>query len=183
MPNANSISWDTATMAELYIQQNELHKAISIYRKIVRDNPSELEATQRLKELEEWFDEEHGVPTSFRQYTKKVVEQVPGTIACTIMGFDGLPIDSYQVGGSTLDIVGLLTEYSGLAAQLKRIGEEQPQIGDIRDFVVATNSVSTIFRPLTQDYFLAAVIEPTGFVGKARYLLRIITPDILTELN
>ena len=183
MPGENNVSWDTATMAELYLQQNELEKAISIYRKVVRDNPSNPDASKRLAELEEWFDEEHGGPVSFRQYTRKIVDEVPGAIACTVMGFDGLPIDSYQVGGSTLDITTLLTEYSGLAAQLKRIGEEQPQVGKIRDFVIETQSLSTIFRPLTEDYFLAAVVEPQGLVGKARFLLRIIAADVLKELE
>ncbi len=183
MANENNVSWDTATMAELYLQQNELEKAISIYRKVVRDNPSDLSASKRLEELEEWFDEEHGGPVSFRQYTRQIVNEVPGAIACTVMGFDGLPIDSFQVGGSTLDITTLLTEYSGLAAQLKRIGEEQPQVGKVRDFVIETKSLATIFRPLTEDYFFAAVVESKGLVGKARYLLRVTAPDVLKELE
>ena len=170
-------------MAELYLNQNELSKAVSIYRKVVRDNPADNTAATRLAELEEWSQEESGGTVGFRKHTKRVVESVPGAISCMVMGFDGLAIDNYQVGGSTLDITALLTEYSGLAAQLKRIGEEQPEVGQIRDFLVETGTIATVFRPLTENYFLAAVVESSGMVGKARYMLRLIAPDVIEEIE
>lgn len=170
-------------MAELYLSQDELSKAVSIYRKVVRDNPADSAATARLAELEEWSQEGDGGTTGFREHTKRVVESVPGAISCMVMGFDGLAIDSYQVGGGTLDITALLTEYSGLAAQLQRIGEEQPEVGQIRDFVVETGTLATVFRPLTEEYFLAAVVESSGLVGKARYMLRLVAADVIKEIE
>ncbi len=58
---------------------------------------------------------------SFRDHIQRVVDQVPGAIACTIMGFDGIAIDSYDDGGdyrSRCDHV-VFTEYASVAHQVE----------------------------------------------------------------
>jgi hypothetical protein len=35
---------------------------------------------------------------------------------------------------------------------------------------------------LTQDYFLACALLPTGHVGKARYLVKVTAPQLRAEL-
>ena len=39
-------------MAELYLQQGQMTRAIAIYRKVVRDRPADSGALDRLSELE-----------------------------------------------------------------------------------------------------------------------------------
>ena len=170
-------------MAELYLSQNELEKAVSIYRKLARDTPSDQTTRQRLNELEEWFEEENGGPVGLRKYTKQLVQSIPGAISSMVMGFDGLALDSYHMGGSTLDIGALLTEYSSVALQLRRQGQAQPEVGALTHLMVSTNKLTTLLHPLNESYFLAVVLTPKGFRGKAQYMLRILAPGVLQELE
>jgi predicted regulator of Ras-like GTPase activity (Roadblock/LC7/MglB family) len=169
-------------MAELYLSQNELEKAVSIYRKLAHDTPADQTTRHRLNELEEWFEEENGGPAGLRKYTKELVQSIPGALSSMVMGFDGLALDSYHLGGSTLDITALLTEYSGVALQLRRLGEARPEVGAVNQLVVSTDKLTTLLHPLTEKYFLAVVLTSKGFRGKARYMLRVLTPGVLQEL-
>ncbi len=183
MSNVNEISWDTATMAELYLSQNELEKAVSIYRKLARATPADQSTRQRLNELEEWLEEENGGPIGLRKYTKELVQSIPGAVSSMVMGFDGLALDSYHMGGSVLDINALLTEYSSVALQLRRQGQALPEVGALTQLTVSTDKLTALLHPLNENYFLAVVLTPKGFRGKAQYMLRVLTPGILQELE
>ena len=175
-------SWDTPTMAELYAQQGHLDRAVGIYRKLVAQRPDDAQARQRLAELEGKPPRE-GAAMSFREHMQKIVESVPGATACALMGYDGIPIDTYTVGGGALDITALLTEYSAATSSLRHVGDEQPLAGSINEVVITTSEITAILRPLNSDYFLAVVLGPKGLSGKARYIMRLAAPDLLRALS
>ena len=169
-------------MAELYVQQGQVDRAVGIYRKVVAQHPHDIPARKRLSELEGQPPSE-GVAMSFREHMQKIVESVPGATACTLMGYDGIPIDTYTIGGGELDVAALLTEYSAATSSLRHVGEEQPLAGSISEVMIATNEITAILRPLNDDYFLAVVLGPTGLSGKARYMMRLAAPALLQALS
>lgn len=169
-------------MAELYVQQGQVERAVGIYRKVVAQHPHDAQARKRLSELEGEPPSE-GAAMSFRDQIQKIVEAVPGATACTLMGYDGIPIDTYTVGGGELDIAALLTEYSAATSSLRHVGEEQPLAGSIQEVIIATSEITAVLRPLNDDYFLAVVLGPHGLSGKARYMMRLAAPALLQALS
>lgn len=119
---------------------------------------------------------------SFREHIQQVVDGVPGTMACAVMGFDGIAIDSVEVPGGNLDIPTLLTEYSAAAAHLRGAGQQQDS-GSLRELVVSSDKLTIIIQLLTNEYFFASVLTPQASSGKSRYMMRIRAPKILKELS
>lgn len=168
-------------MAELFYKQGNTARAVGIYRKVVRERPHDYAVARRLRELEH-LTRRPGETMTFREHMQRIVEAVPGATACALMGFDGIAIDSYEVGGGGLDIPTLLAEYSG-AAQLLRHNSGQPAAGGLTELTITTPHLTAVLRPLNEDYFLAVVLGTGGLSGKARYLMRQAAPDLLRELS
>lgn len=181
----SNVHWETATMAELYLKQGQPERAIAIYRHVVRERPDDVAARARLRELEAGSsgkkDQEGSM--SFREHIQRVVDQTPGALACCIMGFDGIAIDSYEVGGAEVDMSILFTEYASAAHQLRRAFDDASSVGPMNEMVLASDKFTTVVRPINGEYFIAAVMSPTAVFGKARYLLRLAAPKLATELS
>jgi hypothetical protein len=177
------VSFDTPTMAELFLKQGHLRRAVGIYRKVVRERPDDSTVQQRLAELEAALAQEQpGVSMSFREHMKRVVEGTPGALACVTMGFDGIAIDSYELGGE-VDIPTLTIEYAAAAPHLRRAAAEGGAGGALMELAVTGSKLSMIIRPITDEYFMAVVLAPGALHGKARYLLRITGPVVAKELS
>ena len=170
-------------MAELFFQQGHPSRALAIYRHVVREHPDDTKSKQRLQEIEAYITKHQGSPMSFREHTQRIVESTKGALACAIMGFDGIAIDSYEVGGGEIDIPNLLVEYATAAQQLRRTAIEQQTPGALTELAVSGSKLSTLLRPLNEEYFLAVVLGPNAFAGKARYLMRVIAPLLMEELS
>jgi predicted regulator of Ras-like GTPase activity (Roadblock/LC7/MglB family) len=174
--------FDTPTLAELFVKQGKPARAVGIYRKVVQTRPHDLRSVLRLRELERQVGTP-GTSMTFREHMQRIVESVPGATACALMGFDGIAIDTYEVGGSALDIPMLLTEYASAAQSLRHSGMQQPLAGPVAELLIATTNVTAILRPLNEEYFLAMVLGPDGLSGKARYIMRLAAPELLRDLT
>lgn len=169
-------------MAELLYKQGHPDRALEIYRKVVREQPDNAQAHRRLLDIEAMLASQRGQGMSFREHIQRIVETTPGAIACTIMGFDGIAIDTYEVGSGEVDIPNLLVEYSAAAQQLRRAAAQSPA-GGIIEMLVTSQGLAAIVRPLTEEYFLAVVMQPNGLSGKARFLMRLAAAAIMKELS
>ena len=47
---------------------------------------------------------------------------------------------------------------------------------------VRTDKLAVLIQLVTKDYFLVLGVPPDGNMGKARYLLRLLAPQIRAEL-
>jgi predicted regulator of Ras-like GTPase activity (Roadblock/LC7/MglB family) len=119
---------------------------------------------------------------NFREHCQHIVQSVPGATACVLMGFDGIPIDTFEAHPSTYDLPTLLTEYSAAALTLRHAEADQPESGGVRELVISTPSLTCVLRPLNEDYFLAVLLGPQAVAGKARYLMRMAAPELLYDL-
>lgn len=120
---------------------------------------------------------------NFRDYLQEVCDNVDGAVACSLMGVDGIEVDTHLTGGDdeVLDLKSLLVEYSGVFRNAREAAEVQ-QAGGVSEMSINTDKLVTVARLVTSDYFIVVALRPEGNYGKARYLLRITAPKVRAEL-
>jgi predicted regulator of Ras-like GTPase activity (Roadblock/LC7/MglB family) len=120
----------------------------------------------------------------FRENIKKLVERLDGGVAAVLMGFDGISVDSFAKSGydgALPDIQTLAMEFAHLIAQARRTLQSL-DAGPLEEFTLRAESLTLVVRVLTQEYFLACAVLPSGSVGKARYLMRMSAPVLRADL-
>jgi predicted regulator of Ras-like GTPase activity (Roadblock/LC7/MglB family) len=121
---------------------------------------------------------------SFEAHLKAVVSGVEGSVACSLMGFDGIAVETYSSSanvGSSVDVQGAWIEYSSILSQLKNTAEIL-RTGSVVEVHVGTEKLLTLIRLVNNDYFVVLGMNPEGNLGKGRYLLRLIAPQLKSEL-
>jgi predicted regulator of Ras-like GTPase activity (Roadblock/LC7/MglB family) len=121
----------------------------------------------------------------FREHLQDVVARVDGAVACTLMGMDGIEVDTHLAEGAAgeerPDLRTLLVEYSSLF-RLAREAAETHRAGALQELSIQTSGVLTVARLVTPEYFMAVALKPDGNFGKARYMLRVTAPKLEAEL-
>jgi predicted regulator of Ras-like GTPase activity (Roadblock/LC7/MglB family) len=118
----------------------------------------------------------------FSEMLDQVLHATPGALSVTLMGFDGIEIDSRQASDpGTVDHQTTAIELGAIASQLKRVSDSMGT-GDVDEMTVRTGAVTTVMRLLTDEYFVALSLAPEGNFGKGRYLLRVLAPKLQAEL-
>ncbi len=111
-----------------------------------------------------------------------VVSQVDGALACSIMGFDGIAVETHQVASAgDLDLGTACVEFASILTQLKGAAE-QLRAGTLSEVSINTDKVTAVMRPLSPEYFLILALRPDGNFGKGRYALRVAAPKLRAEL-
>ncbi len=119
---------------------------------------------------------------SFRAHLESVVNQVDGALACSVMGFDGISVETYQKDeAGELELNGAWVEYANLLTQLKNAADVL-KTGAVTELSVNSEKVLTIIRLVSQDYFLVLALKAEGNYGKGRYVLRVTAPKVRAEL-
>ncbi|MGC3997931.1 MAG: hypothetical protein QM767_10725 [Anaeromyxobacter sp.] len=117
----------------------------------------------------------------FREHLEDVCRSCEGALAASLMGVDGIEVDSHQQGASDLDLKALLVECSGLVRNAREAAETH-QAGGVSEFSLGTEKLVAVARLVTPEYFMILALSPDGNLGKARYLLRITAPKLRSEL-
>ncbi|HEY4186260.1 MAG TPA: hypothetical protein VGP07_14385 [Polyangia bacterium] len=118
----------------------------------------------------------------FRDSLKKMIDRLdPSSDAAgVLMGFDGIPVDSYVRPGAA-DAPTISVELTHLIAQLRRslasIGT-----GQLSDLTLKTDRLAVLVEILSDGYFLALALAPGANLGKARYLLRTVAPEVRAQM-
>lgn len=119
---------------------------------------------------------------AFKEHLKRVVDGSQGALLCTLMGHDGIAVDTYEtessieqdISTSTIELTALLGQVRSAAAGLKS--------GPLKELVVGGQQLMAVVRPLTDEYFLALFMDAKGNTGKGRYLMRVVAPALVAEL-
>ncbi len=118
---------------------------------------------------------------SFDSILRGIVEQCPGCVGACLMGADGIAIA--EVGGS-----GEAEEVSLLGVELGRVLEEARKVadaihgGELEELVVNMSRFQVVLRAVDHDTYLVLAVDPSGNLGKARYLLRRHLLDVREQL-
>lgn len=115
-------------------------------------------------------------------FEKKLEEAVreAGAQAAVLMGFDGIPVEIVTVEGD-LDIETVGMEFSVLLKDVRRAAESL-ETGVTEELTVKTDQLSTVLRVINDEYFVAMAVPPRGNLGKARYLMRLLSPSLAADL-
>ncbi|MBW2276951.1 MAG: hypothetical protein JRF63_05625 [Deltaproteobacteria bacterium] len=116
----------------------------------------------------------------FGNKLEQTVKDVNGGRAAILMGFDGIPVDMYT-GESGLDIETVGMEFSVLLKEVRKAAE-MLEAGAAEEVTVRTEQMATVIRVVNDEYFLAMALDTRGNLGKARYLLRVLAPEMRQEL-
>jgi predicted regulator of Ras-like GTPase activity (Roadblock/LC7/MglB family) len=117
----------------------------------------------------------------FREHLEKICSSIDGAIAASVMGFDGISVDTVErAEAEGLDLNSLLVEYANILSQV-RSAAGMLQTGGVQELMVSTEKLSTLARPLTPEYFLVVALTPEANVGKARFILRVTAPEVARE--
>ena len=110
---------------------------------------------------------------SFREDLEGICGRVDGAFAASVMGFDGIPIETVDPKAPAgVDLPTLLIEYSSILHQV-RMAADSLQMGKATEVSIRTERMVAVARMLTPEYFVVVALDPDGNVGRARYELRI----------
>ena len=116
----------------------------------------------------------------FGNKLENVVKSVQGGEAAILMGFDGIPVDHFEMDkGMDIETVGM--EFSVILKEVRKAAELL-ETGSTEEFMVRTQKMITILRIINDGYFLAVALKPGGNTGKARYAMRVVAPELSKEL-
>jgi predicted regulator of Ras-like GTPase activity (Roadblock/LC7/MglB family) len=119
---------------------------------------------------------------SFLAHLESIVRQVDGAIAASVMGFDGIAVETHKLEDpADLELWTLWIEYSNVLGQLRRAAETL-KTGELTEVAISTDKVLTLARTVSPEYFLILALKPTGNYGKGRYMLRLAAPQVRAEL-
>lgn len=118
---------------------------------------------------------------SFREHLEQVCRSVDGAVACSLMGVDGIEVDTHVSGGADVDLKSLLVEYSGVLRSAREAAEVH-EAGGVAEIAIGTDKLLAVVRTVSPEYFMVVALTPDGNFGKARYLLRVTAPKLRSEL-
>ncbi|MCP4197437.1 MAG: hypothetical protein GY762_09850 [Proteobacteria bacterium] len=116
----------------------------------------------------------------FMNKLENAVGEIKGCEAAILMGFDGIPVDSFEVD-KKVDIETVGMELSVVLKEVRKAAELL-EAGKAEEMTVRTEKMSTVLRVVNDGYFLAMMLSPGGNLGKAKYSLRILAPYFGKEL-
>ncbi len=121
----------------------------------------------------------------FAEHLKQIMDSVDGAIACSVMGFDGIAVETLPSEPTeqflSIDLQSAWVEYANLLSQAKMTAETL-KTGKVAELSVNSEKVITLLRMVNQDYFLVLGLLPSGNYGKGRYALRLAAPRVAKEL-
>ncbi|MEM9694895.1 MAG: hypothetical protein AAGA56_20285 [Myxococcota bacterium] len=117
----------------------------------------------------------------FQAVLQQVVEASEG-VGSLIMDLDGIPLDSYSVPNASIDIQMVGIE---LSVVIKGVQQAASMLdaGTTQEVSIVSDSMTTLVRMVTDQYFCALSLAPGANIGKARYLLRTRIPELAKDLS
>ena len=106
----------------------------------------------------------------FQDTLRRIAERVEGTQVVSLLGVDGIPIDSYGPADRP--------EFESVAAELGAFAKtiQSPRThsdgGKIEEIVLVTDLSTAILSRVTGEYYLLLLLTRDGNAGRGRFELR-----------
>jgi len=113
---------------------------------------------------------------SFTKILKDAVDKVDGAFSAMILGIDGMPVETHTTE-KILNLENLSAESSQMMRGINNAAESLG-LGEATEFSVISDLCGIIMRKINREYYVAILIKPGGNVGKGRFVLRNIIPQI-----
>lgn len=113
---------------------------------------------------------------------QKIVDSTPGARAAILMGFDGIAVAQYTTPeAEDFDIEIMATELSVRFMEL-RTAASSLEMGKLSDIAIQAEYGTVLVRVLSDEYFVAVLLERAGHFGKGRWVLRSTARALVSEL-
>lgn len=117
----------------------------------------------------------------FREHIEHILSSCDGAVAGTIMGFDGIPLETVSVEPD-LDVRTVSTEFSFVIAQVRKAAEIL-EVGGLEEVAIRSEQLDFLVRVINPEFFLAIVMTPGSNVGKGRFLMRLAQLELRPQLR
>jgi predicted regulator of Ras-like GTPase activity (Roadblock/LC7/MglB family) len=103
----------------------------------------------------------------FKTALSRIKEHVDGALAVSLIGLDGIAVESIKENGVPLDVLG--AEFGGFIKSIR----PNPELGtgEVLQFSLVTEKYITFLSAVTPEYFILLVMRPDGNYGRARFEL------------
>lgn len=105
---------------------------------------------------------------SFRHVLEGIRDRVEGTLAVSLIGLDGIAVESINAIRVPLDVMG--AEFGGFVRSI-RLSNTDLNTGDVLQFSVVTEKMIIFLSAITPEYYVLLVLKPDGNYGRARFEL------------
>jgi len=105
----------------------------------------------------------------FRETLRGIAERVDGARAVAIVGLDGIPVESFNVG----EAVSMETVAAEMLGLVKAAQNPRADIvsGQIREFVVIGDRARVLLSRVSPEYYLLLLLGGEGGLGRGRHEL------------
>lgn len=104
----------------------------------------------------------------FRTILQGIQNRVEGAVAVSLIGLDGIAIESIKSNGVPLDVMG--AEFGGFVKSI-RLSNTELNTGDVLQFSIVTEKYTAFLSAVTSEYYVLLVMKPEGNYGRARFEL------------
>ena len=104
----------------------------------------------------------------FRDVLTGVRDRVEGALAASLIGLDGIAVES--VGGRDIPLDVLGAEFGSFVKTIRHANTEL-NTGEVLQFSLVTEKYITFLSEVTEEYYILLVLSPDGNYGRARYEL------------
>jgi predicted regulator of Ras-like GTPase activity (Roadblock/LC7/MglB family) len=104
----------------------------------------------------------------FKDVLTGLRERVDGSIAASLIGLDGIAVETVAERGVPLDVLG--AEFGGFVKSIQNTNTEL-NTGDVLQFALVTEKYITFLSEVTPEYYILLVLRPDGNYGRARFEL------------
>lgn len=106
----------------------------------------------------------------FRDRLRRIVETVEGAQAVSIVGLDGIPVESF-IAAQGISIEEVAAEMGAFIRRIEGPGAGT-DAGRIGELVVVAERAVTLLSRITPEYYLLLLLSGEGNLGRGRWELK-----------
>jgi predicted regulator of Ras-like GTPase activity (Roadblock/LC7/MglB family) len=109
----------------------------------------------------------------FQDTLRRIAERVEGTQAVSLIGVDGIAIDSYRPGNAPA-LESVAAELGAFVKSSIRPKTEktESEAGSVQQLAMVTEGSIAILSRVTEEYYLLLLLSREGNMGRGRFELR-----------
>ena len=104
----------------------------------------------------------------FKDVLRDIAERVEGTLAVSLIGLDGIAVETVSYDSVPLDAMG--AEFGGFIKSV-RLTNTELDTGEVLQFSLVTEKYIAFLSAVTSEYYVLLVLRPDGNYGRARFEL------------
>jgi predicted regulator of Ras-like GTPase activity (Roadblock/LC7/MglB family) len=115
-------------------------------------------------------------PEDYQRYIQQVVEKVPGALAASIVGVDGISLAGFSPIAN-FDF-GLVDAELASVQRAAYNATRGMSAGDVEEIVVVSAKATFLMRPAGKDFYITITLRSDQSLGVARLVAKKLASDV-----